>query len=163
MEVTIIKAGLEDCEQIHEMQVASFIELLEKYKDYNTNPAAESVERIKERLEQDFTDYYLIRFGAKIIGAIRIVKLNKKSCRISPMFILPEYQGNGYAQQVIKAVELLYEKAEHWELDTIMQEPKLCYLYEKMGYAITGKEEIIHDNMTIISYAKYKHDATGNL
>lgn len=44
--------------------------------------------------------------------------------RIAPMFILPEYQGNGYAQQALTE------------------------------YVTTGKEEQIQENMTIVFYAK---------
>jgi len=50
-------------------------------------------------MKQDQTDYYLIVFENKKIGAIRVVKLSTEEYRIAPMFILPEYQGNGYAKQ----------------------------------------------------------------
>lgn len=148
------KANIEDCKQIHSMQVQSFQSLFTKYNDIDTNPAAESIDRIIQRMNQDFTDYYLIKIEDKTIGAIRIVRLNNDICRISPMFILPEYQGNGYAQQVIKDIELLYPQTRGWQLDTIKEEDKLCHLYEKMGYKRTGKEEIIQKNMTIVYYTK---------
>ena len=90
----------------------------------------------------------------KNIGAIRIVILNSDDFRISPMFILPQYQGYGYAQQTILEVESIYFQAKSWELDTIKQEAKLCHLYEKMGYRATGKEEVIQTDMTIIHYEK---------
>jgi GNAT superfamily N-acetyltransferase len=70
------------------------------------------------------------------------------------MFILPEFQGQGFAQQAIKAAEALYPQAEGWQLDTIKEERKLCHLYEKMGYKRTGKEEVLQDNMTIVYFAK---------
>ena len=72
------------------------------------------------------------------------------------IFILPEYQGYGYAQEAIKMVESFYTKAKRWELDTILQEKKLCYLYEKMGYQKTGKTEKIKDGMDLVYYAKEK-------
>ena len=154
MKISLQKAEMEDCIQIHQMQIKSFNDLLDKYKDYNTNPAAESVERIEQRMAQDLTDYYFICLGNEDVGAIRIVRLKENTFRISPMFILPEYQGKGYAQQAILEAELLYPQAKHWELDTIKQETKLCYLYEKMGYKAVGKEENIQDGMTIIYYRK---------
>jgi len=50
--------------------------------------------------------------------------------------------------------ESLHKNAVNWELDTIKQETKLCYLYEKMGYRQTGKEVKIKDGMDIVSYRK---------
>jgi len=154
MEISLLKAEMVDCEQIHNIQVESFNAILEKYKDYETNPAAEPVERIEYRMAQPFSIYYFICYNHEKIGAIRLHKLSKDTYRISPMFILPEYQDHGYAQQAIIELEFLHPEAKKWELDTIKQEAKLCYLYEKMGYIATGKEEDIQDGMTIIHYAK---------
>ncbi|WP_372633737.1 GNAT family N-acetyltransferase [Cohnella sp.] len=70
------------------------------------------------------------------------------------MFILPEYQGRGIAQQVFAIIEQLYSEASAWELDTIEQERGNCYLYEKLGYKRTGKTEVINDKMTIVFYEK---------
>lgn len=154
MEINLQKAVMDDCKQIHEMQVSSFAGLLDKYKDYKTNPASESIEKIKAKMLQDFTDYYFICLDREKVGVIRIVKINDNTCRISPMFILPEQQGKGYAQQAILEAEMLYPKVKCWKLDTIKQERKLCYLYEKMGYKSTGKEEMIQKDMTIIHYMK---------
>jgi len=156
MFIQLIKANVNDCCRIHEMQVKAFADLLDKYHDYATNPAAEALEKIIHRMEQPFTDYYFIQLGCKSIGVIRSVRLTDNACRIAPIFILPEFQGKGYAQQTIKNIESIYPNVCHWELDTIKQEPKLCYLYEKMGYVSTGKEEGIQHGMTIIFYEKYK-------
>ena len=154
MELSLRKAEMNDCTQIHKMQIESFGALLDKYGDVSTNPAAESIDRIKQRMAQEFTDYYFICLNDDTIGAIRVVRITNNVCRISPMFILPQYQGMGYAQQAILKTESRYPQAERWELDTIKQESKLCYLYEKMGYTATGKEEMIQDNMTIVFYSK---------
>ncbi len=154
MEICLKKAEFSDCEQIHKMQVSAFAELLKKYRDYETNPASESLEKIQNKFNQSFTDYYFIVLEKTKIGVVRVVRLSDTSCRISPMMILPEYQNNGYAQQALSAVEKLYPNAEEWKLDTIKEESKLCYLYEKCGYIPTGKEEILKDRMTIVYYCK---------
>jgi len=152
--VKLIKAEFEDCAIIHDMQTSAFGALLEKYGDIETNPGAEGLERITARMKQKYTDYYLIQSECKNLGAMRVARLSEKICRISPMFILPEFQGKGLAQEALTAIELLYPEAELWTLETIKQEAKLCYLYEKMGYQRTGREEDIQDNMTIIFYEK---------
>lgn len=152
--VKLEKANITNCEEIHALQVKSFQALLNKYNDIFTNPAAESIERIIKRMNQKNTDYYFIQLENINIGAIRVGRLDNNTCRISPMFILPEFQGNGYAQQALAEVEALYPQANGWQLDTIKEEAKLCHLYEKMGYKRTGKEEVLQENMTIVYYAK---------
>lgn len=149
-----------DCPRIHAIQVKAFAPLLEKYLDFDTNPAAESVERIYQRYEQPFTDYYFIERNGTQIGMLRVCDFGE-TCRLSPICILPEYQGYGYAQQAINIMEKRYPAAKRWELDTILQETKLCYLYEKLGYKKTGKFEKIKDGMDLVFYAKGEDQNAG--
>jgi GNAT superfamily N-acetyltransferase len=151
--ISLKKAQRVDCDDLHWIQVVSFQALLEKYQDYNTNPAAETNDRIIERFEQDFTDYYLIMLDEECIGMMRVCDYGN-ICRISPICILPEFQGRGYAQQAMALAETFYPCAHKWTLDTIAQESWLCYLYEKMGYHQTGKFETIKDGMDIVYYEK---------
>lgn len=152
--ISLLRADVNDCVEIYYLQIKAFKELLDKYNDKETNPGAETLERIRLKMNQDFTDYYFIQASNKNIGAIRIAALPDNVYRISPIFILPEFQGRGYAQQAIKEVEKSYPQANVWRLDTIKEEHRLCYLYEKMGYKRTGKEEKLQENMTIIYYEK---------
>ncbi|GGH27666.1 GNAT family N-acetyltransferase [Paenibacillus segetis] len=154
MEITLFKSSLNEAEIIHEMQVKAFKTLLEKYQDYETSPGNESLERIIERLNQSFTDYYIIKRYSVPVGAIRIVKKANSAYRVSPIFILPDYQGMGIAQKVFSIIEDMYDNAQIWELDTILQEHGNCYLYEKLGYRKTGEMVQINDKMTIVFYEK---------
>ena len=155
MEIRLLRAGIEDAAELHAMQVESFMELFEKYQDFETSPANEGVERVEARLMQDFTYYYFICLGAKKVGAIRIIDKKEpgENKRISPIFILPEFQGQGIAQRAIRICEEMHGR-EGGELDTILQEQKNCYLYEKMGYRRTGKTEVINDKLTLVFYEK---------
>ena len=156
--IELKKAEPQDCGQIHAMQMEAFTELLEKYRDTETNPGAESVEKVAMRMAQDTTDYYLILTAGTPIGAARVQRLPEDVCRVSPIFILPAFQGKGYAQEAMQALETLYPQAKTWRLDTIREETKLCHLYEKLGYRQTGREEILQPGMTIVYYEK----ATAN-
>ena len=97
MEVTLLRANVGDAKELHAMQVEAFKELLEKYQDFDTSPANENMDKVEVRLKQDFTYYYFICIGQQKVGAIRIIdeKENRKNKRISPIFILPEFQGKG--------------------------------------------------------------------
>ena len=155
MNVTLKRANIADANEIYEMQIISFKSLLEKYQDFDISPGAEPIEKIIGRLNQSFTHYYIIKNINESVGAIRIVlKEDGKRCRISPIFILPQYQNNGIAQIAFKAIEEIYKPINGWELDTILEEKGNCYLYEKMGYKKTGKIETINEKMTLVFYEK---------
>lgn len=156
MKIILQKALLEDCTEIQAIQRDSFAQLLEKYQDFDISPATETLEKIQYKFSQPETTYYFIFSDNIKIGVIRVVTIDETTMRISPMMILPEYQNKGFAQKALNEIEKMYSHIECWQLDTIKQEPKLCYLYEKLGYVKTGKEEDIKQGMTIVFYQKVK-------
>ncbi|MEK4347105.1 GNAT family N-acetyltransferase [Paenibacillus sp. FSL P4-0184] len=88
------------------------------------------------------------------MGGVRIVKKENNTYRVSPIFIMPEYQGMGIAQQVFAIIEQRYNDAKKWELDSIEQEQRNCYLYEKVGYKRTEETKRINDKLTLVFYEK---------
>ena len=157
MAIRLKKATEDDLRMIHYIQVKSFAQLLLKYEDFESSPAAEGMDDILQRFRQPFTDYYLIELDDQQIGMLRVCDFGE-NCRLSPLCILPEYQGKGYAQQAMVLMESLYPKARLWQLDTIAQEMKLRHLYEKMGYRRIEKTEQIKEGMEIVYYEKPMHE-----
>ena len=154
MRIELVLAEKQDMEEIWRMQVEAFQGLLERYQDHDTNPAAESAERLLERYEQPGSVYYFIMDGEEKVGVIRVIDRRDGSRkRISPIWIMPAYRGHGYAQQAIRKAEELHGPY-NWCLDTILQEKGNLYLYEKMGYHQTGRVERINDRMDIVFYEK---------
>ena len=153
MSVTLKLATMAECATILKIRTKAFSQLLLKYEDYSSSPAAESLDQIQQRYDQPFTDYYLIMLDDLEIGMLRVCNFGE-NCRLSPICILQEHHGKGYAQEAIRLMEQLYPKAKKWHLDTIVQEEKLCYLYEKMGYQKTGKVEHVKDGMDLVSFEK---------
>lgn len=158
MSVALKKAVKDDLPLIHRLQVDSFKALIDKYQDYSTNPGAEGLERIEARYNQKETTYYIILYNDQAVGAIRVYYSEElNSCRISPMFIHPDYQNKSLGQEAVHQLESLYPHVAVWTLDTIVQEVKLCHFYEKLGYKDTGKREQIKEGMDLRFYSKEKH------
>ncbi|TYS68501.1 GNAT family N-acetyltransferase [Sutcliffiella horikoshii] len=135
------------------MQQKAFRPLLAKYRDFDTNPANESIDKVITRIKNTNGEFLKIVVDDIIVGAICVV--NKGSAHwISPMFILPEYQGKGIAQKTIISVEERFMEATSWELATILEEGRNCYLYEKMGYVKTSVTKEINNHTTLIFYRK---------
>ena len=57
----LMKASSKDCDKLLEIQAMAFTYLLDKYNDVEMNPANESVDKIKDRIKQAQTAYYLDR------------------------------------------------------------------------------------------------------
>lgn len=155
MDIKLVRANIQDTENLWKMQIAAFQDLYDKYQDPETSPATEALEKTIMRLKHPFTYYYFINVEGVNVGAVRVVdtKESGKRKRISPIFIMKEYRGRGYAQKAIQLAEEIHGSS-NWELDTILQEKGNCYLYEKMGYRQTGVTKTINEWMTIVYYSK---------
>ena len=153
MSITLKRARLSDAEAMHRMQVTAFLSLLEKYHDTAINPACETVDRVREKVAR--SRYYFILEDGRAVGGIRVVQgpTTGGVKVISPLFVLREYQSRGVAQRAVRLVESIHG-AQGWKLNTILEEPGNCHLYEKLGYVRTGEQRRVRPNMTIIDYVK---------
>ncbi len=94
---------------------------------------------------------------SKLVGAICISQKELPyKFWISPMFIHPIYQGKGIAQKVLILIEEMFPEARSFELATILEEERNCFLYEKMGYKRTEVTKKLNDKTTLIYYKKRK-------
>lgn len=141
---------------VQQMYKLAFKQLFEKYHDKYTNPYMETLETLRKKSEQPNSAYYLFRLHKKDVGMFRLTTDSSMSLgRISPLLILPDFQGHGYAQKMLKDVESQFPSIRHWSLDTIKEEKKLVSLYQKAGYTrLTTKEKTISGSMHIIYFTK---------
>ena len=161
IEIKLKKATISDAQELFEIQIKSFLPMLKKYEDYKTNPGNGTIEGVMRRIKGT-TDannaFYKIMKNEKTVGAIDIWwENNKTKFNVGILFISPEYQGEGVAQTAITEVEELYTQAASWHLNTILEEKKNCYLYEKMGYTRYGVEIKLNEKTTLIFYQKTIH------
>ena len=122
MSVTLRKVTKEDIRTVWEMQIEAFKDLLAVYQDYDMSPGAESIDKVEARFNQPWTTYFFIVADDTDVGVIRVVdKKDGSRKRISPLWIMKEFRGLGFAQEAILAVEKIYG-SDNWCLDTILQE-----------------------------------------
>lgn len=140
---------------VYEIQQAAYKPLYEKYHDDDSNPYMESKEKVLQKYTRTGTKGYLFILNDMPVGAVRInLYPESKSGRVSALGVLPQYQGQGIAQQALLKIEEIHSNIKRWFLDTILQETGNCHLYEKIGYKRTGKIEVINDKMSLIYYEK---------
>ncbi len=156
-EITLEIVAENEINQLHKMQVESFMPLYKKYHD-EVSPAIEPVEKVQGRVEAPERKYYFIVKDGERVGAINIGNKPRENDNtifyISPIFILPEYQNQGIGYAAIQRAFEMYPEATVWRLATILQEPANCHLYEKCGFHRTGEETVINEKMTIIGYER---------
>lgn len=153
--ISMKKATVGDLEELFNMQKEVFIPLYEKYEDHQTSPVVQSFERFKGRFETG--NYYKINYDGKLAGGVNVFQKSPGVMRFHIINILEQFQNKGITQKVMSRLESMYPQATSWELDTIMEEERNCYLYEKMGYVKTGDMMKINDRMTIGKYVKQEN------
>lgn len=156
MKIELIKAEVRDAPFILAMQKESFMPLLIKYQDMNTNPANETLEQVLTRITMKGSFFYKIIREKEMVGAIRVKSGEENRFWISPIFIAPRFQGLGIARTAMKLAEEKHEEAQLWELATILEEQENCRFYGKMGYKDTGRMERLNSRATLGYFRKIR-------
>ena len=150
MSLSIERTGMEQAEELWDIQRRVFRDDLDKYND-SGNPARESLSRLKEKIG-DYL-YLTIYFEDKIIGGVDIRQKADTHYRLNRIYIDPDYQNRGLGFETIKLVESKFPHASIWNLDT----PHLSFgnhhLYEKLGYQKVGERKI-SDELILFDYVK---------
>ncbi|MCH4825457.1 GNAT family N-acetyltransferase [Planococcus halocryophilus] len=154
MKIELIKAEVSDATSILAMQKKSFMPLLMKYQDMNTNPANETLEQVLTRITMSDSFFYKIVQEKKMVGAIRVKYGGEDRFWISPIFVDPRFQGLGIARAAMKLAEEQHVEAKVWELATILEEEANCRFYEKIGYQSTGVTQILNSRATLGYFKK---------
>ncbi len=151
----IVEFRESDIDAVFKIQKAAYKPLYDKYHDDKLSPYLETKETVFEKYTKKDTKGYIFVKDGVPVGAVRITLYPEtNAAKVSALGVLPKYQGQGIAQQALLQIEEIYRDVAHWFLATILEEPKNCHLYEKLGYKKNGKSEVINDKMTIVFYEK---------
>lgn len=159
--VQLILAQKNDAQLIHQLKKEAFMPLYETYRDTDTNPALDPVDKVVCQLAQEETDYWLISYEGRMAGGVRVVH-KKDANLISPLFILPKEQNKGIATCVMKQLFDMYPDVLCWKLVTIREEKRNCHFYEKLGFCNTLSAEESTGPMTLIGYVRYSRERKEN-
>lgn len=150
----LVMATENDIQDLHRIQVESFMPLYEKYHD-DISPALETIEKLKGKMQQSKRKYAFIQVDGIRVGFIGFDVReydNDASCRISPICVLPRYQNMkiGFVS-IVKAINT-FPTVKIWRLSTISEEAGNCHLYEKIGFVRVGDKEVVNENMSLVNY-----------
>lgn len=156
---TLISVTEIDIPLLWQMQKEAFMPLLEKYRDYDTSPAAVTLDEVKRKLARPemLGCWFILEDGEKV-GSFYVKRsdpIREGVLRffLSNVFVLPTFQNRGIAQRAIHLVEEKFPPGD-WLLYTIEEEPGNCHLYEKVGYRKNDTRMTVNERMTLIGYEK---------
>jgi GNAT superfamily N-acetyltransferase len=128
-----------------------------RYHDDETDPYLESLASLQKKAQCVGSEYFFCDSDGVRVGMIRVISdYSTKEARISPMCVLPEFQGKGFAQAILIGIEQRFSDIKTWYLDTIAEEPKLLHLYKKVGYQVVAEQhKEIKPGMNLAYFIKY--------
>ena len=131
--IRLIKANAEDASLLHRLQREAFMPLYERYHDYETSPALETVSRVAEKISD--SDFLVIYLGDTPVGGVRVRRFENDgevARNISPLFVIPEYWDKGIGSEVMKVLFDIYSDADKWTLATIEEDERNCHFTKSM-------------------------------
>ncbi|MBR3929230.1 MAG: GNAT family N-acetyltransferase [Clostridia bacterium] len=156
MIVRLQPARPEDAIRLTEMQARAFMPIVQKRGGFETSPAAESPDQMLERITDKKSRSFIIMADDMYAGMIRIKQLGAGAYKISPIFVLPEFQNMGIGKKAISLAEEMFPSACLWTLFCVREDEKNVYFYEKLGFQKTGCERKLTENITLIGYERRK-------
>lgn len=150
MNLVFRKSQIEDLDELLYIQKLSFKEDLEKYKDYETNPACETYEKLLDNIKK--FHHFTILENDEIIGAMDI-RGNDDRMHIDKIFISPNIQNSGIGTKSMNYLESIFPDVKLWTLYTPHLSFRNHHFYEKFNYKKI-KEVQINSNLILFKYEK---------
>ncbi|ETI68117.1 GNAT family N-acetyltransferase [Neobacillus vireti] len=151
MALKIEKTKLSEAAALLSIQKEAFQADLKKYRDFESSPAAETLEFFKYKINNSF--HYTIFLDGKIAGGICVVKVSDTHYRLFRIFLHPSCQDRGLGGKLVSSIEKNFPKVKTWSLDTPKDNRRNRYFYEKLGYQKQGEYKV-NDRLTLIEYQK---------
>ena len=88
----------------------------------------------EQKLFMDNGDYFVICIGSQVIGAIGGPVWDETSRVIGPLFIDPEFHGNGVGSKAVEYVQKTFHDRPIWWVSTPNTSYRNQKFYEKLGF-----------------------------
>ncbi len=149
--IWVRRAQLNDAERLLSIQQRAFCEDLERYRDYETNPTNEPLEKMQRKITS--FDYYTIMVGDQIMGGVEVRARGEGQYYLGRIYIDPHCQNSGIGSQVMSLIEADFPDASVWTLDTPHLAVRNHHFYEKLGYQKVGETKK-SEWLTLFDYRK---------
>jgi ribosomal protein S18 acetylase RimI-like enzyme len=137
MNYKILKAEINDAEEILEIQKRSYQIEAMRYNNFDIPPLKQTLEELKGQ----FRDHVILKAVSdnKIIGTVRAYE-NNGTCYIGRLAVHPALQNQGIGTSLMKEIENCYTPIRY-ELFVGSESDNNIRLYQKLGYNIYQKKQ----------------------
>lgn len=137
--VQICAAAADDLDELLHGQRLAFREQCLLYGDWSIPPVTETAQDVQTAMQGGAIVLKAVVDG-RIIGGVR-GKLVGNTAQVGRLFVLPQAQRGGVARQLMAAIEEALSSCERYELFTGERSLGNLALYQRQGYAPTGRAE----------------------
>lgn len=147
----IKRADAQDMEEILRLQKKAYISEAELYDDFTIPPLIQTLDEIKEEYKTNVFIKYVDK--NQIIGSVRGLMIDSKTCYIGRLIVHPDYQNQGIGTRLMNKIEEIFNESERYELITGHISKKNLHIYQKRGYKIF-KSEKLTGNLNLVYLEK---------
>jgi ribosomal protein S18 acetylase RimI-like enzyme len=112
MKFKILPSKNAEAYELLNIQRESFYSDLMKYKDYDTNPATESLDYFLFRMQNSL--HYSIFVDGKLAGGICIVIQTNTHYYLYSIFLSPRFQNKGLGSKIVQELERRFPHVRKW-------------------------------------------------
>lgn len=142
--ITFRKATNEDASEIARQDEIYFADIIGEEDEED----AHNEILLPEEEEKHGNTTYLVEIDQKVIGKVKLERINGITGGIYGLGVLPEYRGKGYGRAILlKSVEKLKEaKSSEIKLQVATQNSKALNLYQSCGFQETSRMDYFEIN-----------------
>ena len=128
--IKIIKAQLEDLEEILQLQYATYQSEAMIHGDFTIQPLTQTIDQVIEEYHKSV--FLKAVLNNRIIGSVRAYSKDN-TAHIGKLMVHPEHQGKGLGKRLLAAIEKEFPY-HRYELFTSCKSDRNLHLYEVSGY-----------------------------
>ena len=112
----IKRAEFSDMEEILLLQKLAYKSEAELYNDFSILPLVQTLKKI----EEEFKNHVFLKSmeNEKIIGSVRAISINSKTCYIGRLNVHPDFQNQGIGTKLMEEIENIFNECERFKLFT---------------------------------------------
>jgi len=145
-------AGIENAQEILDLQKLAYQEEAELYGDYSIPPLTQTLEQIQDECSHQV--FLRAIEDGKIIGSVRAF-LHEGTCYIGRLIVHPDYQNQGIGTRLMQEIERAFPQARRYELFTGERSARNLHLYHKLGYT-EFRKQALNEKVTLVFMEKLK-------
>ncbi|MFZ2473272.1 MAG: GNAT family N-acetyltransferase [Methanothrix sp.] len=139
MDIFIVQASPDDAGEIFALQKIAYQSEAKLNDDWTIPPLTEILSEIISEFE---TKVFLKAvFADRIIGSVR-ASLDSGTCQVGRLIVHPDYHGKGIGTTLMDRIEIVFSRAERFELFTGTKSIHNIRLYQRLGYRECREEDL---------------------